>query len=132
MKNSKQRNAIYDVVRNSKDHPDAQTILERVNKVMSSINLATVYRNLAYLQSQGLIKRIPIESGDRFDYNTKDHSHFYCLACNCVFDVEIEGMDCYHDLIIKKYNCKIEAVDNLIKGYCYDCYNNVKNKEVVI
>lgn len=121
MKQSKQRNLIYEVVHSSHDHPDAKTVLARVNQVMDSVNLATVYRNLTQLCEQGMIKRIPLDSGDRFDFNTTNHSHFYCKKCKCVFDVVVEGMDTFQDQIAEKYSCIIESIDNVIQGYCADC-----------
>lgn len=121
MKQSKQRNIIYDVVMTSRDHPDAKMILERVNQIMPSINIATVYRNLTQLCEQKMIRRIPLEDGDRFDYDTTNHSHFYCLSCKCLSNIEVEGMTDYHEMIVDKYHCAITSIDNLIQGYCEKC-----------
>lgn len=132
MKQSKQRNIIYNVVMTSRDHPDAKMILERVNQIMPSINIATVYRNLTQLCEQKMIRRIPLEDGDRFDYDTTNHSHFYCLSCKCLFDIEVEGMTDYRELIMDKYHCSITSIDNLIQGYCEKCKQNQELTKVTI
>ena len=53
---SKQREIVYQAVTSSCDHPSAELVLARAKTVMPSINLATVYRNLNALISDGKIK----------------------------------------------------------------------------
>ena len=58
MKYSKQREEILKVVLNSSDHPNVNTIYERVRMVIPNISLGTVYRNLNTLYENKLIRKI--------------------------------------------------------------------------
>lgn len=56
-KHSKQRDAIFENLRSRKDHPTAEEIYLSLKPAMPAISLATVYRNLAQLENEGLILR---------------------------------------------------------------------------
>ena len=52
---SKQREAILQVLKNSKAHPTANQVYEEVRKIIPNISLGTVYRNLSELGGSGEI-----------------------------------------------------------------------------
>ncbi len=82
-KQFRKRNAILTCLRQSQDHPTAQTIHER----LPELSLATVYRNLAWFKAHGVIASLSGADGaERFDWNTVPHSHFLCNCCGCVTD----------------------------------------------
>lgn len=115
---SKQRQAVYNAVVNSFDHPSAETVLLRSKAELPSINLATVYRNLSALIKDGLIKRVVAEGGDRFDKTLSDHAHFQCRVCGRVLDVG--GVD--FSLLHGSENAnQIESVEVSFRGVCADC-----------
>lgn len=58
MKYSRQRNLIFDIVRNTDVHPTPEWVYEQARQVMPSIGVATVYRNLNALAQAGQLKRI--------------------------------------------------------------------------
>lgn len=118
---SKQRQVVLDVVLNSSDHPSAEMVLARCKEVMPSINLATVYRNLNALVSEGLVIKVVAAGGDRFDKTIKNHAHFQCTACNSVSDVM--GVDLLE--VANKCNdgFAVKMVDLTIKGLCPNCNN---------
>ena len=92
MRHSDQRDIVYQVVSSSCDHPNVETILERSKKLMPSINMATVYRNLNVLVNQNKIIRLTLTSGDRFDKTLYPHPHFYCKCCGNVTDVDHDAV----------------------------------------
>ena len=51
---SKQRQAIFDVLCASKEHPSAEMIYTALKPQYPSLSLGTVYRNLSFFQQQGL------------------------------------------------------------------------------
>ncbi|MBQ1935230.1 MAG: transcriptional repressor, partial [Clostridia bacterium] len=53
-KHSKQRDAIVQVLKNTKSHPTADWVYEEVRKQIPNISLGTVYRNLAKLSDDSL------------------------------------------------------------------------------
>ena len=119
MKYSKQRNTILNIVKNNCNHPDAYTIYCLARKELPNISLGTVYRNLNLLAELGEIKKITVPNGnDRFDKTVINHSHFHCIKCSNVFDIDIK----LDNSIIEKNNmCKIMTHDIVASGICKNC-----------
>ena len=70
-----QRKIIADVISNSKDHPDANTVYLRSNKIDPRISLATVYRTIKLFEEYNVLNRIEL-GGKRARYeelNEDDH-----------------------------------------------------------
>jgi Fur family peroxide stress response transcriptional regulator len=87
MKHSHKRDAICEVLRETRDHPTADMIYERVRERYPEISLATVYRNLSQLCAEGEIIKIGAGSKERYDIDTSVHTHFFCEDCGDVYDV---------------------------------------------
>ena len=120
MRHSDQREIVYQVVCESCDHPNVEAILTRAKEKMPSINIATVYRNLAVLVEQNKIRRLALTTGDRFDKTLYPHSHFYCRKCECVTDVDSMYVN---DMVtnIESENFQIERTDIMFTGICPKC-----------
>ena len=78
MKHSHKRDAICEVLNARRDHPTADMIYERVRDKYPEISLATVYRNLAQLCSDGTLIKIGAAGRERYDIDVSDHNHFFC------------------------------------------------------
>ncbi|WP_028573839.1 Fur family transcriptional regulator [Desulfonatronovibrio hydrogenovorans] len=89
MRLTKQRKIILEKLKQTKSHPTAIEIYDRVRMDMPAISLGTVYRNLDILCRQGHIKKIDT-CGDqkRFDGTPEDHLHVICSGCGRVRDIE--------------------------------------------
>ena len=86
---SKQRKVILDELRKTDRHPTADDLYSRVRKIIPRISLGTVYRNLEFLSSQGVIQKVgPGGPQMRFDGNPHPHPHIRCLGCDRVDDVD--------------------------------------------
>ena len=124
MRYSKQRDLVYEIVKNSHDHPTADTIYLKAREELPNISLGTVYRNLTELvDSNQIIKVIVPGDSDHFDHTLMNHSHFFCKECKCVTDLNKVDVD---DLIanIEKHN-KVKILSNQISfiGICTKCQN---------
>ena len=87
---SKQREAIMQVLRNSKAHPTANQVYEEVRKIIPNISLGTVYRNLSELGGSGDILCLHVADGpERYDGDITPHLHLHCRSCGRVDDVPI-------------------------------------------
>lgn len=84
---SKQRDAIISELQSRCDHPTAMELYLSVRKVIPNLSLGTLYRNLAKLEENGMILRIPDGSTDRFDGHAEPHTHFKCSSCGKVYDI---------------------------------------------
>ena len=91
---TKQRALIKKIVYDSYSHPTAVAIYEEAKKVLSSIALGTVYRNLNLMVESGEIRRISIPGQpDRFDKTLTPHGHMRCTECGRVFDFFIDNLE---------------------------------------
>ena len=122
MRNTKQKNLIFEIINNSYDHLSAYQVYEIAKKEISNISLGTVYRNLSNLVHDNKIREIEIFGTLRFDRNDK-HSHFICNQCNDIIDV-FDGIlndDKYIDgNLVMDYEIKL-------KGICKKCMEGNDN-----
>lgn len=122
MKYSKQRDVVLKTVKNSFDHPTADTIYNRVKMEIPNISLGTVYRNLNQLVDNNLIRKIVMpQSGDRFDKTLETHYHFLCINCNEVTDIKIEKQVNLNKKIEKDFGHNVYYHDIVFIGKCNDC-----------
>ena len=128
---SKQRELILNVLKERKDHPTAEMIYKDIIKIMPTIGIATVYRNLAALYESGQILKIETKQGesDRFDGNLMPHLHFQCLECNEIQDIFL--YECDNDKLNEKLkefakmiNAEVTSSKILLKGKCEKCKNS--------
>lgn len=129
---SKQRELILNVLKERNDHPTAEMLYNDIIKIMPTIGIATVYRNLAALYESGQILKIETKQGesDRFDGNLTPHLHFQCLECNEIQDIFLD--ECDNEKINEKLkefaniiNAEVTSSKIILKGKCEKC----KNKE---
>lgn len=93
---SKQRNRILEILRATDSHPTADWLYQQLKDEFPNLSFGTVYRNLATLIEQGLVKKIHFGSTfDRFEANIKPHYHLICESCGKIIDFE---MPIYNDL----------------------------------
>ena len=85
---SSQRDAIFELVKESPSHPTAEEIFARLKHRQPRLSLGTVYRNLHILADKGVIREIHFGSGrDRFDGCTEPHYHLVCKHCGQIEDL---------------------------------------------
>ncbi|MFR2521382.1 MAG: transcriptional repressor [Evtepia gabavorous] len=85
---SRQRELIYEALRQTEQHPTAEMIYQCLKPANPSLSLGTVYRNLNLLADEGAIRRMafPVE---RYDAKTMPHPHFCCDQCGAVYDLHL-------------------------------------------
>jgi Fur family peroxide stress response transcriptional regulator len=85
-----QREHVYSVLLQRRDHPTAEEVFIRVKRAMPEISMATVYNCLDALVQCGLVRQVTLDRGaTRFCPNMSEHCHFYCDSCDSVFDVDL-------------------------------------------
>ncbi|MFI3167575.1 MAG: transcriptional repressor [Bacillota bacterium] len=114
---SRQREQILDYLRGVESHPDADTIYSALKEKDSSVSIATVYRNLAFLSERGEINKIDAgNSKTNYDGNISDHQHFVCTACGKIQDI-IKKAEAPNDFELGK----VSRVSLIYYGTCKDC-----------
>jgi Fur family peroxide stress response transcriptional regulator len=89
-RSTKQREHIFAVLLEKRDHPTADEIYARARSEMPSISLATVYNCLETLVESSLIRQVNFErEPTRYCPNLTQHAHFYCKETGEVFDVDL-------------------------------------------
>ena len=86
---TKQREEVFGLLLQKRDHPTATEVFLRAKKHMPSISLATIYNCLEALVDRGLVKQVNLDRAPtRYCANLLEHSHFYCESCGAICDVE--------------------------------------------
>lgn len=117
-----QRIEIFREVPGTIDHPDAETIYERVRTRIPAIALDTVYRTLALLERLGLISKVQIHfDRSRFHANTAHHHHYVCFNCGLLRDFSITGMDAIDIPEEVRSWGKVESIPVTVQGLCSKC-----------
>jgi Fur family transcriptional regulator, peroxide stress response regulator len=117
-----QREVILDELRSVKTHPTADALYDQVRQRLPRISLATVYRNLEFLASQGLVKKIQVGGTQkRFDGNTEQHHHIRCINCGKVDDLELGQDNCIDTDICSLSGYKVIGYNLEFTGLCPDC-----------
>jgi Fe2+ or Zn2+ uptake regulation protein len=87
---TKQREEVFGILLQKRDHPTATEVFLRAKKHMPSISLATIYNCLEALVDCGLVKQVNLDRAPtRFCANLREHSHFYCEGCGSISDVTL-------------------------------------------
>ncbi len=122
MRVTNQRVEIFREVASSCEHPDAETVYERVKHRLPNISFDTVYRTLASLEDMNMIFRVDnLLPKARFDADKRPHNHFLCIKCGEVYDIFPE--DGYKIEIpenSKKFG-EIKDVNLQVRGICNKC-----------
>ena len=107
-----------------KEHLLQTMCTAEIKREFPNISLGTVYRNLSLLVELGEIAKISTgNSPDRFDCNTKPHSHFICTHCHCIQDVENNEFDCMVKKVAANIDGRITDQTTTFYGLCNDCLN---------
>ncbi|MBN2755350.1 MAG: transcriptional repressor [Candidatus Goldbacteria bacterium] len=125
------RQAVLDVLSDSKEHLSAEEIFILAKKKNPDIGLTTIYRTTEILSQQGFLYRF--DFGDkraRFelaDSSKGHHHHLVCTSCNRVIDYddfideEVKLLKETEAKLSKKYNFKIENHVIQFYGKCEKC-----------
>ncbi len=115
---TRQREHVYDVLLQERDHPTAEQVFIRAKHDMPDISMATVYNCLDALVKCGLVRQVTLERGAaRFCLNMTEHCHFYCDSCESIFDVELPadaGVELPKGFVAERF-------DIAIHGRCPAC-----------
>ncbi len=85
-----QRQHVYSVLLEERDHPTAEQVFIRAKREMPDISMATVYNCLDALVRSGVARQVTVDRGaTRFCPNMREHCHFYCDTCESVFDIDL-------------------------------------------
>ena len=90
LRSTRQREQVFAVLLQKRDHPTADEVYARVRDKLASISLATVYNCLETLVQCGLVRAVNYErEPTRFCPNLSEHAHFQDRKTGRVYDVDL-------------------------------------------
>lgn len=120
---TKQREHIYALLLEKRDHPTADEIYARARAEMPSISLATVYNCLETLVETSLIRQVNFErEPTRYCPNLTQHAHFYCRESGDILDVELsdELINALMSALPEGFSA--QHIDIAYDGQCNGCH----------
>ncbi|HKR11187.1 MAG TPA: transcriptional repressor [Pyrinomonadaceae bacterium] len=117
-----QREAVYQVIRESEAHPTANDIFEAARKRLPGISHATVYNSLRYLKEAGLVHEINFADGaSRYDGVLERHDHAICNQCGKLVDLDMPEAAKLMPAAARKSRFRPQSVHLTLRGVCPDC-----------
>jgi Fur family peroxide stress response transcriptional regulator len=90
LRNTPQREVVYNALLVRRDHPTADEVYTRVRPEMPTISLATVYNCLETLVQCDLVRQVNFERGpSRYCANLLPHAHFHDEKTGATYDIPL-------------------------------------------
>ena len=123
MRNTAQRKAIYDYLRQSDEHPSAEGIFKALKPDYPTLSLATVYNTLELLVKAGLVNTIGNLKGNKihFDADLTPHVHLFCSNCEEFLDFDYELIEQVKAQVIQESGYKVTGSRLVYYGLCSKC-----------
>ena len=122
-----QREHVYRVLMEERDHPTAEQVFMRSKRRMPDISMATVYNCLDFLVKCDLVKQVNLDhAAMRYCPNMHEHCHFHCEQCGGVFDIDFSAENCGAQLDLPK-GFQVTGYEVSIHGSCPHCAAKRRN-----
>lgn len=119
---TRQRMLILEVIARRGDHVSADEIYREVAPLNPALNLATVYRTLAWLHDAGLIRKIDV-GRDRmlYEFAADEHHHLICRSCGIEHEIDNHVVEKLREHILEHYDFEADPEHIAIFGRCARC-----------
>ncbi len=122
VRSTRQKSAIRSAFETTKRPLSPAEVLTIASREASGLGIATVYRNIKSLLSDGWLAPVDLPGeAPRYEIATRTkHNHFYCRSCGKVFNVGV----C--EVSTKKVlprGFKLQGHQTLLYGNCAECIN---------
>ena len=120
---TRQRRLVLDILSESQEHLDAESLYERARARDSRISLATVYRSLALLKEAGLVQEYRLgENHGHFEtVQATPHYHFTCVKCGQVIEFEEPQISEATARLCESQGWQVLRFNLHLSGYCANC-----------
>ncbi len=125
LKYTKQRELILETIYNSKNHLNAEQIHKKltISNKDDKVGIATVYRNLLFLEKTGLILSISLNNNlKQYEINQhKHHDHLVCMRCGKIVEFINQNIEQEQETIVKEFKFKLLSHTMHLYGVCENC-----------
>ena len=120
---SKKRQAIYDAMRSTREHPSAEWVYQTLKPEYPDLSLGTVYRNIKGMVAAGEVLCVGnVDGKDRFDAYVHPHVHMLCSDCGAVVDLDItEDMAAQCRAMAQANDIDLDLRSLQFAGLCSGC-----------
>jgi Fur family transcriptional regulator, ferric uptake regulator len=117
------RRLVFEILQESHEHLDAETVHQRARRKDPHISLATVYRTLALFKLLGLVEEHQFgESHSHFETVPESpHHHFTCLECGQVSEFPAPKVDAAMRQLCEDNGNSLEQIKLELNGICHAC-----------
>lgn len=123
LKQTRQRQAIFDTFVASGDHVAIDELLERAQAVHPGIGYATVYRTLKLFTEAGIAHERRFQDGQtRYEPVElgEHHDHLICRTCGHIFEFEDDLIEARQSEIARGHGLRLVSHRHDIYGECMD------------
>ena len=122
---TQQRQIIWDEIRNSSEHRDAEEIyFEIKTKNQIKVSRATVYRTIDVLVKNKLVRKLELGDGKALYENKIDeahHDHMICVQCGRIEEFVNDDIEKIQDEIVKSFDYKMIRHIHQLFVLCNEC-----------
>src|SRR5258708_38146084 len=131
---TRQRQILLELIDQTGQHLDAESLFEMAKQRDPKINRVTVYRTLKMLKAGGLVDELDLMhyGGDQHYYETRlkqEHAHVICLRCGKVEEFFGEPLQRLRKQIETHFGFQILLARTEVGGYCSHC-QSLRAREV--
>ena len=105
-----QRQAVWDEIKSTEDHRDAEDIYQALRKKSISVSRATVYRTIDVLVKNKMVRKMDVGDGKSLYEPRLDdhhHDHMICLETGDIIEFFDQELELLQDKIAEKYGYKV-------------------------
>ena len=124
LRHTNQRQAVWDEIKSSDDHRDAEEIYSALRKNELNVSRATVYRTIDVLHKNNLIRKIELgDSPAKYEnkVNSDHHDHIICVQCGRIEEYVDEIIERRQDKIVEDLGFKMIRHIHQLFVVCTDC-----------
>jgi len=124
LRHTNQRQAVWDEIKSSDDHRDAEEIYSALRKNNLNVSRATVYRTIDVLHKNNLIRKIELgDSPSKYEnkVNSDHHDHIICVQCGRIHEFVDDKIESRQDKIIDELGFKMIRHIHQLFVLCKDC-----------
>jgi len=130
---SAQRDRLYSLIKESKNHPTAKWLLEQMSTYFPSINEGNLYRNIRILIDEGnIVARTFDDNTEHYDAITTNHYHFVCSECGRIIDLDIDVTQCVPQDVQQRLPHRIKNHTIQFFGVCEECLQHERRSKSII
>ena len=122
LKVTPQRIAVYNMLMNTYEHPNAEMIYKTLEPTNPTMSLATVYKTLDFFKQLGLVQELNVgEPSSRYDAVVQCHPHTVCKVCGKVEDLHMEQLPEVAKKLVPDLDFDVEMEQLILYGTCGAC-----------